>query len=642
VVEGNRIGSDASGTAVLGNRAGLVLGGSNNRIGGTAAEAGNLISGNRLDGITIFGNDNQVQGNRIGTNAAGTQRLPNRGVGVTVAFGASQNTIGGTTDGAGNLISGNVQDGVAIFGNDNQVQGNRVGTNVTGTGGLGNGSNGVSVASRATGNTIGGTTAGAGNLLSGNSVDGAYGLALSGDGNVAQGNFIGTDVTGTRALSNSLSMDVDGSNNLIGGTTPEARNLIAGSKYELRISGGNNVVQGNYIGTDITGTVALGSFNGTAAVIFGIDLQGSNNLIGGTDAGAGNLIAGRQFDGINIAGHANLVQGNTIGSDITGTRSLGNEVGVLVNSGSNNTIGGTDAAAANTIVFNSQNGVLVYTGTGNAIRHNAIFASGSLGIRLANGGNHMQQFPDLTSATSDGSVLTVAGTLQSTPNTTFDIELFANTVRNPTGFGEGERFLAAFQVTTDDDGAASFEVTLDIDVPVGQFIAATATDPRGNTSQFSRSVTVTAVGETGGEITPVALVAQPVQSELSAATSVILSGPPTGGVLPLALNSATYVTGAAGAATGRGVAVDASGNEYVAGVIIQTDGSKSAFVARYTAAGTQVYEHEFNFVDESGTAEPTEAHGIAVDDAGNLYGSANVVGSELPRASRLRAVLIND
>src|SRR5262249_5500195 len=161
-------------------------------------------------GLTIFGNDNLVQGNRIGTSAAGTQRVVNRGAGVTVAFRATQNMIGGAADGAGNLLSGNGLDGVDIFGNANQVQGNRIGTNAAGPQSLSNGGDGILVAARATANTIGGTAAGAGNLLSGNTAVGAYGLALSGDGNVVQGNYIGTDVTGRRALGNFYGMDIDG------------------------------------------------------------------------------------------------------------------------------------------------------------------------------------------------------------------------------------------------------------------------------------------------------------------------------------------------------------------------------------------------------------------------------------------------
>src|SRR5262249_11776247 len=130
-------------------------------------------------------------------------------------------------------------------------------------------------------------------------------------------------------------------------------------------------------------------------------------------------------------------------------------------------------------------GVLVDTGTGNAILGNSIFGHPGLGIELVNGGNNMQAFPVLTSATSDGSSTTIQWTLTSTPNTQFRIEFFANTVCNPSGFGEGERSLGFDLESTDANGNASFTVTFGMGVPEGQFIAATATDSGNNTSQFS-------------------------------------------------------------------------------------------------------------------------------------------------------------
>src|SRR5262249_6576130 len=143
-------------------------------------------------------------------------------------------------------------------------------------------------------------------------------------------------------------------------------------------------------------------------------------------------------------------------------------------------------------------GVLVDRGTGNAILGNSISGHPGLGIKLTNGGNHQQPFPVLTSATSDGSSLTILGTLTSTHNTTFTIELFANTVCNPSGFGEGEMFLGRVTVMTNGSGNATFTFTVGSSVPVGQFISATATDPVNNTSQFAQCVPVTGSGGGGG------------------------------------------------------------------------------------------------------------------------------------------------
>ena len=110
---------------------------------------------------------------------------------------------------------------------------------------------------------------------------------------------------------------------------------------------------------------------------------------------------------------------------------------------SDNSIGGTTATAANRIAFNGQDGVLVGFGVRNAVRQNAIFANGRLGIELTNGGNRMQAAPVLTSASSGGGLLTIQGTLTSIPNTIFTIELFANSECDPSGFGQGERFVAS-------------------------------------------------------------------------------------------------------------------------------------------------------------------------------------------------------
>src|SRR5262249_14598745 len=152
------------------------------------------------------------------------------------------------------------------------------------------------------------------------------------------------------------------------------------------------------------------------------------------------------------------------------------------------------AGAANTIAFNGGDGVLVDAGTGNAVLRNAIFSNTGLGIRLINGGNNDQAAPVLTSATSGGGVTTVQGTLTGRPNTPFTLELFANPVCDPPGFGEGERFLGSLTVTTDADGMASFTLALAIPVDLGQFLTATATDPTNNTSAFSRCAEVTGAG----------------------------------------------------------------------------------------------------------------------------------------------------
>jgi hypothetical protein len=452
------------------------------------------------NGLTISGSRNVVEGNYIGIDLTGTRRMGNT-IGVLVE--GSDNRIGGTTEAQRNLISGNGL-GVSIVGNNNDVLGNYIGTDVTGTVAVANGAGVELVGSN---NLVGGTTAEARNVISGNQSSGiaiqAYGsfteIALS---NQVQGNYIGTDVTGNRALGNSngvalygLSLDQHstGGSNLIGGTEPGAGNLISGNRdYGVEIWGNNdgNLIQGNYIGTDVTGTQAVGN------ILNGVYLEGtSNNLIGGTEAGAGNLISGNGWNGILLtvfsgADGSNVVQGNLIGTDVRGTKSLGNgRDGVQIARLNNNTIGGEEAGAGNTIAFNGGDGVRVDQASGNAILGNAVFANGGPGIELLHGGNHDQAAPVITSATTDNTGTSVAGTLTRTGNTTFTLEIFSNSADDPSG--SGERFLGSVVVTTDGDGNASFTVTFDTSVDPGMFLTATATDAGNNTSAYSAGVPVT-------------------------------------------------------------------------------------------------------------------------------------------------------
>ena len=257
------------------------------------------------------------------------------------------------------------------------------------------------------------------------------------NGGVVQGDFIGTDATGTFAQGNSDGvLFAGGQLDTLGGTTPAARNIISGNTSEnvlMENSGYSettgNVVEGNFIGLKASGTSTL------ATAADGVNLSGcADNVIGGTAAGAGNVISGQLSDGIQINGsNDNLVEGNSIGTDPTGTIALGNTgPGILIQDSSlNNTIGGIGAGAGNTIAFNTGAGVVVgnYSGdpsTGNAILSNSISGNDALGIDLGDdfitpntpggphsGPNELQNFPVLTEAgTFDGSTY-VVGTLNS-------------------------------------------------------------------------------------------------------------------------------------------------------------------------------------------------------------------------------------
>lgn len=208
---------------------------------------------------------------------------------------------------------------------------------------------------------IGGAEPEARNLISGN---GGIGLALTGSSatrNVIQGNYIGLDRDGGLALSNSdAGVLIESSNNLIGGTGAGERNVISGNRTTgLRIRTGaaaSNIVQGNYIGTDQTGQQILG--NGEDGVLL---FNAPRNVIGGTEPNAGNVIAGNQRHGIVIQGDqapGNTVQGNYIGTNSNESASLSNgRSGIILIDSSGVRIGGRGAGEANIIVGHRESGI---------------------------------------------------------------------------------------------------------------------------------------------------------------------------------------------------------------------------------------------------------------------------------------------
>jgi hypothetical protein len=538
LIEGNYIGTDKSGAYAVGNGTGIAIG-SNNTIGGLTATpgtgAGNVISGNFGDGIfDAAGNLNLVAGNLIGTTATGTRPLGNQfGVLISYIGGASNNTVGGTTTSARNVISGNAVCGVLLGypnrvadATGNVVEGNFIGTDITGTMALGNGNAGIVVESEDTDTTIGGASylsggelAGAGNLISGQTAGAGVGIAILASGTQVYGNFIGTDITGTAALPNSLGVDVSGPNTTLGGLNGLG-NLISGNTHGAMLFGSTAtgaVIQGNLVGTDATGgadgrTLGDGSME-----------AGPNQMtIGGTAAGDGNVFAAGT---VLIDGSPqNLVlEGNSVGTDRTGTIALGGDLVVDVDNSV--TIGGSASGAGNVIAYsggdgivigsgdntgsvtitgnsiygNLDSGVFVYSGTGNSILGNSIFANSLQGISLnnANNANDKQAAPVLTGVSGSAASPTITGSLTSVPNTTFRIEFFASPAPPAGNLSntEGQTLLGFTYVTTDGSGYASFTASSLSPIPSGQnYLTATATvaTPNGDgsytygdTSQFS-------------------------------------------------------------------------------------------------------------------------------------------------------------
>jgi parallel beta-helix repeat protein len=327
VVEGNHIGTNLDGTAALANLLSgvqLAISGAStaqgNRIGGTSSAARNVISGNGLDGLHVIGAsiaNNDIQGNYIGTNAAGTAAVPNQRFGVYIANDASGNRVGGSASGAGNLISGNVLSGVrmAMAGAANAVRGNAIGVNAVGTAALPNGDMGIYLV-QSNGQIIGGAEPGAGNVASGNALDG---ISINdSSSNTVQGNRIGTNAAGTLALPNQrygVWLTNTSQNNAIGGINAGEGNTIANSG-----SDGVNISLGDNSGNTIRGNSIFSNAG------LGIDLLGAV----GVDAN----------DGVKTALQANLLMDSPV---LTSARARGNQL----------TVAGYVGSAANQSTFAS-------------------------------------------------------------------------------------------------------------------------------------------------------------------------------------------------------------------------------------------------------------------------------------------------
>jgi len=452
-VAGNFIGTNSAGTASGGALFdGVYLSSATNvTIGGSALADRNVVSGNSsaTGGVgvelTSSSTNNFVQGNLIGTNAAGTGAVPN-GIGVEVGFGGFNTTI------TGNVVSGNT--GIGIWASDQSstttvVILNRIGTDAAGAAQLGNGADGI-LFQNSSGNTVGGPSDVLyRNLISGN---GDHGVEMrDSNNNTVQGNYVGVNADGTSAIKNGIDgIAVDGgSGNRIGGTTSGAGNLTSGNQNQ-----GISIFQVNGQ-TAATGNLVYGNRAGLAAVGPGFIPNGG--------------------DGIR-AYHAT----NTI-------------------------IGGVLAGQANESAGNGANGVAIVgaASTGNSIRGNSIHDNGILGIELTagdnydgltpndagdadTGANNLQNFPVLTTATVNATSTQITGSLDSALGS-YAIDFYASTACSESGNGEGARWLGSSVVKTGTGPLITIDTGTHITASVspGEFITATATDSAGNTSEFS-------------------------------------------------------------------------------------------------------------------------------------------------------------
>jgi len=405
LIKGNYIGLQSDGATIVASctqEYGIYITNSaaSNTIGGTTSGDGNVISGQSdgaiglaygvyINSTAVAGN--AIYGNIIGAQANGTTKVAStlQGYGVFLQ-NSRNNTIGGSTSGHRNIISGNDAAGVYINGassTGNTVKGNYLGIDINGTTFItGNSQNyGVNIYDNATSNTIGGTAAGEGNVISGNVTAGIR-IESNAGANTILGNIIGPQANGTSNVTNNAQGDGvmihSSPNNVIGGATSSARNIISANTFVgvdiLGASATGNLVKGNYIGLDINGTTFIANSSQDYGVYFSSSAGG--NTVGGTAAGEGNLISGNVWVGVALETSSvtgNTLYGNIIGPQVDGTTYVSTNqqyYGIYGNDSRNNLIGGSAAGAKNVISGNENFGVYFYgaSSTGNSIKGNYI------------------------------------------------------------------------------------------------------------------------------------------------------------------------------------------------------------------------------------------------------------------------------
>jgi formylglycine-generating enzyme required for sulfatase activity len=424
------------------------------------------------------------------------------------------------------------------------------------------------LAGAASGIQFGGTSC----LLRGLVINGfSYYGVFVGDGpgqHRIEGCYVGTDPTGTKAVSNATAGTYlvgiaicGGSGTVVGGTSPGAGNLISGNGTGTAFCDGvalagtstnDNRIEGNLIGTDRTGTVALG--NSRAGVVF--YQCGAGNVVGGNSAASRNVISGNLQNGViasEVTSPGNIVSGNYIGTDYSGDAILGNlGAGVLLLSTQGVTVGGTASGTGNLIASNAGSGICVESGLGNTLRGNSIVGNGQLGIDLGgdgvtpndaddtdSGANDMVNTPEVRSVTLESGNTRIAGTIDSGAPEPITVEVFANAATDPSGYGEGETFLGSAAAS-----GGTWSLTVSGALSSAVILTATATDGNGNTSEFSQAMSQL----------PPSVAFHVASSSTSESTGTA--------DIPVVLSAATMLTVTVHYATGGGTAV--AGSDYTA------------------------------------------------------------------------------
>lgn len=487
-----------------------VIGG-DRMVGSGPMGQGNLISGNG-QGVGIDGDDNTVLGNFIGTDLTGRHPFGNQGDGIGISIGHG-NLVGGTSPGERNVISANGWAGIhlVVHTYGNTIMNNYVGTDVHGQVDLGNYWTGVLLELGCPHNVI------QNNLVSGSNWGGVVLADVGTEYNVVTGNLIGVDASGTQALGNRwCGVAVGQSFNRIGGGAPGEGNVIGGNAQGITFQGSRNLILGNTVGSSLDGTHAISNSVGIFSCC-----AGSHNYIGGTAPGEGNLVSGNVTAGITLGGVERVfVLGNAIGTDGDGVAPLPNgqagisveatghtviqgntiagngECGVSIGEKSDfshvranfigvaadgvsplpngmdgmsiasasTMIGGPYPEDGNTMAFNANAGVRVWTYPGNTIRHNSIYSNQGSGISLGDGGNQELAAPVIT--------VVLCGSVRGTACAGCIVELFSDE--------EDEGRIYEGTAFADSSGNWTWLGSLN-----GPYVTATATDEAGNTSPFS-------------------------------------------------------------------------------------------------------------------------------------------------------------
>ena len=613
----NLIGTNAAGTAALGNGlSGITLDQSaGNTIGG------NVISGNGVNQISpgIFvgpgADQNVIQTNRIGTNSSGAMPLPNSGDGVDITNGSNNNIIGGTGAGAGNVISGNRFQGLSILRlniqgvfqgvspGGNQVLGNFIGTNAAGTAALGNGFAGISL-DQTTGNVI------RGNVISGNGVGpfGGNGISLtdsSSQGNLIQANLVGTDASGARALPNiGDGVSLASPNNTIGGTGSGAGNVISGNTGDGIVlnSGASDIsIVGNFIGTNVLGSSSLGNQGA------GVSISGSNNTIGGTGNGAGNVISGNKDEGISVTGGNNSLLNNLIGTNAAGTAALGNGLsGITLQQSAANTIGG-NVISGNGVGPSGGDGISLAGASNNAVLGNYIGVGADGTTPLGN----VLDGISLNNASSNsiiGNVVSDNGINQDAAG----INLEANALNN---------IIAGNKIGTDVSGNKALGNSLH-----GIFLDnGSNNNTIGGTTDNDRNVI------SGNGKFPVTNRTSSSILSTKGGVGVYINGANTSGNVVLNNYIGTNVEGTAALPNSViGVLISQSSRNTVQGNLISGNGFVGLEIAGGTASGNQVQGNKIGTNFDGTAAIPNGLDGITINDAPN-----NLIGGTTAGAGNL-------